>query len=129
MVNAVTYILENDATVASLCGTNAEGDKTKVYPVVVPSSEKAPYIAVRQAGKEMEAKNCGHKYTIEVMCYETSYDRCATLSAAIKTALETQSAATVNGVAFSYLFQVNETDDFVKGDHDLYVKVSTFEGQ
>ena len=129
MVNAVTYILENNATVASLCGTNLAGSKTKVYPVVVPSTEKAPYIAVRQSGKSSSGKNCGDIFTIEVISYETSYDRVAALNAAIITALEAQASGTVNGVTFAYLNQINEVDDFVKGDHDLYAKISTFEGQ
>lgn len=128
MVNAVTYILENNATVASLCGTNLAGAKTKVYPVVVPSSEKSPYIAVRQSGKTTLGKNCGDVYTIEVISYETSYDRVKALNDAVVSALEAQAAGTVNGYAFSYLNQINEVDDFVKGDHDLYAKISTFEG-
>lgn len=128
MVNAVTYILENNVTVASLCGTNAAGDKTKVYPVVVPSSEKAPYIAVRQSGRVSAGKNCGDVFTIEVISYETSYDRVTALNAAVISALEAQASATVNGVTFGYLNQVNEVDDFVKGDHDLFAKISTFEG-
>ena len=128
MVNAVTYILENNSTVVTLCGTNLAATKTKVYPVVVPSSEKPPYIAVRQSGKTSAGRGCGYIFTIEVMCYETSYDRVAALSAAIKTALEGQASATVNGVSFAYLTQINESDDFVKGDHDLFAKISTYEG-
>lgn len=129
MINAVTYILENNNTVKNLVGTRSRGTDYKVFPVVVPSSEEAPYIVARQTGKVSAGKSCGYVYTIDVISYATSYDEVNALNAAVISALEGQAVATVNGVTFGYLNQVNESDDFVKGDHDLYAKISTFEGQ
>jgi hypothetical protein len=129
MINAITYILENNATIQGLVGTRSRGTDYKVFPVVVPSSEEAPYIAVRQTGKLSAGKNCGHIYTVDVISYATSYDSVNALNAAVISALEGQASATINGYTFGYLNQTNESDDFVKGDHDLYAKISTFEGQ
>jgi len=128
MIKAVTYILENNATVQGLVGLRASSASDyKVFPVVVPQSEKAPYIAVRLSGKSSLGKGCGYNYTVEVASYHTSYDDVTTLNAAVITALTGQARGTVNGVAFGALNFSNESDDFAK-DHGLYAKVTTFEG-
>lgn len=127
MVKAITYILENDATVVTLCGLNAEGTKTKVYPVVVPNSEKSPYIAVRQIGKVEVGKECDYNYSIQVSSYHTTYDGVTALSAAVIAALKAQGSATVNGVSLAFVNYSNEIDEFDL-EHSLYVKIATFDG-
>jgi len=127
MIKAVTYILENNSTVQGIVGLRSAGTDYKVFPVVVPQSEKAPYIAVRLSGKTSLGKDCGYTYTVEVVSYHTSYDDVTTLNAAVISALTGQAGATVNGVAFGALNFSNESDDFVK-DHGLYAKVTSFEG-
>ena len=129
MVNAVTYILDNNATVQGLVGLRSTGGSDyKVFPVVVFESEKAPYIVVRQSGKVSLGKSCGHTYTIDVICYAGSYDAVKALSAACITALEAQTSGTINGYAFGYLNATNEIDGEYVRDFNLYTRVSTFEG-
>lgn len=129
MIKAVTYILDNDTTVKSLVGPRSGATTDyKVFPVVVPATEKPPYIAVRLTGKTSAGPGCGYIYTVQVVCYETSYDRVTALNDAIVSALTAQASGTVNGVTYSYINFINESDDFVKDGHELYVKVSTFEG-
>lgn len=125
MVNAVTYILENDSTIQSLIGQNKSGSKTKVYPVVVPETEKAPYIVCRVAGRVREGKDCDSRYQIEVISYANSYDDLNAINDAIITALESEPGGTINGVSFSFAVFNTEMDGFEK-DHDLYSKMSTF---
>ena len=129
MVNAATYILENNSTIQGLVGVRAGGTDYKVFPVVVFESEKAPYIVVRQSGRTSLGENCGSTFNIDVISYAGSYDAVNTLSAAIKTALEGQAAnSNLNGIDFGSLYMINEVDgDFVK-DHLLYSKIQTFEG-
>jgi hypothetical protein len=129
MVNAVTYILDNNATVQSLVGLR-DGATTdyKVFPVVVFESEKAPYIVVKQSGKVRTAKSCPPNYTIDVISYAGSYDAVNALNDACVSALEAQTAATVNGFTFSYLNVVNEVDGEYIREHNLYSKIATFEG-
>lgn len=131
MVKVVTYILGNNATVQGLLGNKAQTQTDiyyKVYPVVAPQTETAPYIAVRMTGKVPFGKNnCGNTYTINVVSYAKSYDEVTTLNDAVITAITSTSGATINGQAFSYLNLTNESDDFVL-EHRLYAKVTTFEG-
>lgn len=130
MVKAVTYILGNNATVQGLLGNKAQTYTStyyKVYPVVAPSSEKAPYIAVRLTGKVVVARSCDYNYTVTVACYHNSYDDVTALSDAVIAAIEGQASGTVNGMGFGFLNVTNEQDDYVK-EHNLYAKVLTFEG-
>ena len=129
MVNAFTYILENSSSVQALVGLRVGGSASdyKVFPVVVFESETAPYIVVRLSGRSPLAKGCGYNYSVDVICYATSYDAVNALSAACKTAIEATASATINGVDFGSAFLVNEADgDYLK-EHGLYSKISTYE--
>jgi hypothetical protein len=131
MVKAITYILENDATVQGLVGTKSQDAVDayhKIYPVVAPSTETAPYCAVRLIGRTTVAKGCDDVYQINVASYALSYDAATTLNEAVRSAIEATAAATINGVAFGYANAVNEADDYVK-EHNLYAKITTFEAQ
>lgn len=126
MIKAITYILENDSNVASLVGNNAANDKTKVYPVVVPSSEKAPYIAVRMTSRSLLAKGCSFLYGFEVICYANSYDDVSEIEDVVTTCLTGYTPGNVNGFTIGRINFTNESDDFVK-EHNLFVKVLSFE--
>lgn len=129
MVKAVTYILENNSTVQGLVGLRSNGTDYKVYPVMVPQSEKEPYIVVRQGGKVPKCKGGdSFDYTVEVLSYAISYDAVTTLAAAVKSALEGQATATVNGVAWGYVNFTNELDSFSADHGNLFVKIQTYEG-
>jgi len=130
MVKAVTYILENDSTVQGLVGLNAANDKYKVYPVVVPQSEKEGYVVVRQSGRVKTGKGCNTwDYTIEVLSYHPSYDDATDLGNAVISALEAQIPASVNGVAWASIWLTNEVDSFSADHGNSYVKLATFNGQ
>lgn len=128
MVNAITYILENNATVQGLVGVRtSSATDYKVFPVVVFESETAPYVVVRLSGRTPMGKNCGYVYSVDVISYATSYDAVNALSAANKTAIEGTASATINSVVFRSAYLVNEVDgDFIK-EFGLYSKISTFE--
>lgn len=126
MLKAVTYILENNAGVQAIVGNNSSGTKHKIYPVVAPESESAPYCICRIAGKVKSGKNCGYIWTIEVASYHTSYDDVTLLNDAVIIALESENQGMVNSEDFGWANLVNENDDFNK-DHDLYTKIATFE--
>ncbi len=129
MVNAVTYILDNNTTVKSLVGLRSGATTDyKVFPVVVFESEKAPYIVVRQSGRVSTAKNCGSTYTVDVISYANSYDAVNALSEACKVAIEAQTSTTVNGVSYGFMNMVNEVDGEFVREHLLYSKVATYEG-
>lgn len=130
MVNAITYILANNSTVQGLVGNKNESQTDtyyKVYPVVAPYGEKAPYIAVRQTGKVEACKNGGYTYTVQIVSYATSYDDVTTLNDAIISAISSQANGTVNGFDFGFVNITNEQDDYVK-EHSLYAKILTVEG-
>lgn len=125
MMNAVISILENDASVQSVIGQNALGSKYKIYPVVAPETERAPYCVCRIFSKEEGAKDCGYIWTFEVSTYATSYDTVTTINEYVIDALKSESPGVINGDDFGWALFDNEVDDFEK-DHDLYVKRTTF---
>lgn len=130
MVKVVTYILGNNATIQGLVGAKAEpqtDDYYKIYPVVAPTTETAPYIVVRLASKARLARDCDFNFGVQVVSYAKSYDAVTTLNDAVISTLEGQAAGTINGQAFGYLNFINEQDDYVK-EHSLYAKITTFEG-
>lgn len=126
MINAITYILNNDATLISLLGNNKADTKTKVYPVIAPETEKAPYCSCRVASKTRLAKNCSFNFSIEINVFATSYDDLYDISEAIIDILESTASGTYNGDAFASATFTNEYDNFSK-DHDLYYKTLTFD--
>jgi len=131
MLNAVNYILENNATVQTLVGSKTvEGLESyhKIYPVVAPAEEKDSYCVCRVSGKAETSKGCDtYEYLIDVASYATSYDNVTTLNAAVISALTVQASGSVNTVDFSYLNFVNEVDGY-DVDRRLFIKITTFNG-
>lgn len=125
---AITYILANDATVASLVGNNTADDKVKVYPVVVPESEKAPYVVVTVLGRTVASKGCSDQWNIQVVCYHTISDDCVALHEACRDALLGTAAATINGYEFSFVNFSTESDGFIR-EGNLYYKIAVYDGQ
>lgn len=126
MLKAITYILENDPTIQSIVGSNSTASKHKIYPVVVPESEKAPYCVARVSGREMMGKNCSYKWNIEVTSYHTSYDYLDDLNEAVINAILNESAGTINNENFGFAVLISEIDGY-NSDHSLYMKATTFE--
>jgi hypothetical protein len=135
MIKAITYILENDATVQSLVGANSRDDKHKVYPVIAPITEKGPYIIVTLLSKSRVAKHCGFQYAISVTSYHETYDGSIQLNNAVIRAIENTASGNINGVDFSYMTFTDERDEYtvdrigITHEHPLYAKVSIFTGQ
>jgi Protein of unknown function (DUF3168) len=127
MIKVVNYILENDSTVQSLVGDNSRDDKHKVYPVVAPQSETAPYIVTRIVAGNKLGKGCGMGYQVLVSVVVNDYDTLDTLTAAVTTALEGQARGTILGVDFGSLTYNTESDDYDK-EHNLYIKQTVFDG-
>jgi hypothetical protein len=135
MVNAVTYILENDPTVQSLVGGNSRSSKHKVFPVITPMSEVEPYIVVRLLSKTPLGNGCGFLYNIAVISYHTSYDDVTVLNRAIIDAIVGYPSGIVNGVDYGRLTFASESDEpfsvdriAITHEHPLYIKATTFTG-
>lgn len=127
MVEAVTYILENHATVQGLVGGDASGEQHKIFPVVAFNDTTAPYVIVTQVGQVTGGKNCDYTYTIQMTSYAKSYDAVTALNLAVIDAVTGQASGSVNGQQFGFLNVVNSVDGFDK-EQMLYAKVTTFEG-
>jgi|SRR5690348_11578896 len=126
MLNAVNYILENNATVQSLVGIDSSTEQHKVFPVVSFEGEKEPYIVTSIAGRQRLGKGCSWTYQINVSSYAKSYDAVTVLNEAVIEALEGQDAGMVNGYEIANPSFMNESDGFDK-DRLCYVKNSVFE--
>jgi len=125
MVKAATYILENDNGIQELIGGKSHGNNHKVYPVVVPESEKAPYIVVRVVGRQHAGKGCDDSFQILVVSYANSYDNVTEINEEVISVLES-SRGNFNGIDIGYFILSNESDDYVK-EHSLYAKMTTFD--
>ncbi len=128
MIKAVNYILNNDAPLSALVGRNLADTKTKVYPVIAPNPELAPYIVTSVQGTEVMTKGCADKLTIQVVSYAKGYDEVVDISAAARTALTEQQAGTINGYVFSFVNFINEVDGPYDINNSLYTRISIFEG-
>lgn len=127
MIKAVTSILNNDATIQALIGLNSEGVKTKVYPVVVPNSEKSPYITVTLTSKTYLAKGCSYSYGFQVNCWDVNYDKAIEIADAVTSVLTGCGSGSVNGYNVSFINFTSESDTFDK-DYNLFGKIVSFEG-
>lgn len=129
MIKGVINILITDTGVQALVGLNAAGDKRKVYPVVCPQDEKAPYIAVRQTGMDLAAKGYADwNFQFAVVSYATSYDDCFALDMAVLNSF-INVTGTYENIVVSYINPVTLGVDGYTQDHGgLYFKTSTFSG-
>lgn len=126
MIQAVTYILETDATFQSLVGLNVAGTKYKAYPVIAPQNEKAPYAVCRMTSMVLKYKGRSvFDCEFLVSSYDINYDDVYAIDNAVVEAL-VPIRGTYNGVQIDYLEHVGTTDDFVETFSGLYVKNSTF---
>jgi hypothetical protein len=132
MVKGITHILKSNSTVQGLIGQNEVGDKYKVYPVVCPFPEKAPYLVVIQTGKvPIDCKGSQADtfiYTYDVYSFSENYDTTVTINQAVIDALAILTRATHNSVVFDEVRFTNEREGYDK-DYHLYAKISSFEAQ
>jgi hypothetical protein len=133
MVKAITYILANDATVATLVGQNAAADAVKVYPVIATQTESLPLVTVWQVGRSPEfcrgQRPTTFNYSYEVHVYAGDYDVAGAIAEAVIDAIETAViSSAINGVNFTdRIRNTNSKDgDYIK-EYKAYWKILTFE--
>jgi len=126
MLNAVNYILENDATIQGLVGEDSSTEQHKIYPVVSFQGESEPYIITSVVGRQRLGKDCSWTYQINVSSYAKSYDDVTVLNEAVIEALEGHAPGVVNGYDIATPSFMNEADGFDK-DRICYVKNAVFE--
>lgn len=134
MVKALTYILANDATVASLVGDNGAANTAKVYPVIATQAERYPFVVVRQAARLPEfcrgQRPTTFNYTYDVAIVAKDYDELDALQEAVIDAIEDASvSATINGVRFTdRIRNTNAFDAEYIEKYECYERVLTFAG-
>lgn len=129
MLKGLIAILTADAGVQALVGQNEETVKYKVYPVIAPSTEKAPYITLTLAGGSRAAKGCGREHNFNVVSVAESYDAVDALDNAVITAYEDAAAGTYEGVPVDMINEVSVSVDSFSLDHKVYIRQSTFSCQ
>jgi hypothetical protein len=126
MLKGLIAILTADAGVQDLVGQNEEATKYKVYPVVAPSGEKAPYITASLAGGARSGKDCGRQFNFVVVSVATSYDDVDALDNAVIDAFDSMTAGTYEDVYVAFVVEVSLSVDGFNLDHQLYTRQSTF---
>jgi hypothetical protein len=134
MVKAITYILVNDATVASLVGDNREADTAKVYPVIATQTEKYPFVVVRQSSRVPEycrgQRPSTFNYTYDVIIVAKDYDELEALQTAVIDAIENQAiSSTINGVRFTdRIRNTNSEDGEYIEQYECHQRILSFAG-
>lgn len=133
MVKAITYILVNDSTVASLVGDNGAANTAKVYPVIATQSEKYPFVVVSQAARTPEfcrgQRPTTFNYRYEVAIVARDYDDIDALQDAVIDAIENKAInAAINGVTFTdRIRNTNSFDAEYLEKYECYQRVLIFE--
>jgi len=129
MTSGIIEILKGNTGVQGLVGTNQDGGKYKVYPMVAPQGEKQPYIVVektsnstRSMGKEIHSTLDYPTYN--VLCYAKNFRTTEELHEACRAALDNTSPFTTV-CTFARIWLVTDVDRF-SNDLDLYVHVATY---
>jgi hypothetical protein len=129
MIQGVTYILENDATFGSIVGLNKAGTKYKVYPVVTPQDEEAPYAVVLLTGKspfgQCKDASITYEYSFDVYSYHKNFEQVVTLDEAVMDALDGLSG-TYNSIVFQSIRFNTARDEPFSVDYKLFSRVSSF---
>lgn len=132
MVKGITHILKNNATVQGLIGQNARGDKYKVFPVVCPTPDVAPYLVVKMTGRTpIDCKGGAATtfiYSYDVYSFHHNYDTAVTIAEAVEDALAIPDGGTYNSVVFDDIRYTNRSEGYDK-EFSLYAQISSFEAQ
>lgn len=130
MIQGPIHILKNDSVVQTLVGENKAEDKCKVYPMICPQPEKAPYLVLEETAYAPEACKEGRATTyngsFNVLVYAESYDDLIPIVNAVIDALDKKSDVTANGVTFSEILYVTRVDKYAD-DRKMFVKVVSFD--
>ncbi len=135
MTPAIVAILIADSNVQTLVGQNKEGDKYKVYPVIVPEGESHPYIAVRTNSRPPEEckaqRPSAFMPSATVFCYAQTYEDVLALEAAVIDAIDHKTSGSYGNTNVSNLRYIDTSDAFVKTSdgQGLYVRQPQFEAQ
>lgn len=121
--------MDNDAGFQAIAGRNNAGTKYKVYPVIAPAREVAPYSAVRQISHVGQLCSIGRATSFDdvyaVASYHKNYEQCIEIDNAVVDALAEKSG-TFNGVVFDQIRHQNSFDTDYEEERELYVRISTF---
>lgn len=132
MVKGVTHILKNNSTVQGLIGQNARGDKYKVFPVVCPTPDVAPYLVVKMTGRApIDCKGGAATtfiYSYDVYAFDRNYDTVVSIAEAVESALALSDGGTHNGVVFDEIRYTNRSEGYDK-EFGLFAQISSFEAQ
>lgn len=137
MTHALVEWLVNNAQVKQVVGLNGDGDTHKVYPVMVPQGEKAPYVCVRVTS--VQPQQCKGEATLEevdtvqVDCYHNSYHEAYLLYRVVRDVLDGHEFTASDGTKLEAVFDnardatATEMNDL--GKRDMWGIVSIYTAQ
>lgn len=132
MIAGIIEILTENIDIQTKVGqkSNTPGEY-KVYPVVSPQTEKAPYITVNQTGRNALCKgSSASNYSFDVWCTNINYEDSKELGDAVLEVLNGHSFLTDVGYAFSHINMVNQREVFEKIEEGvLNINIVSFECQ
>lgn len=129
MTQGITHILKNDTAIQGIVGQNKAGVKYKVYPVVCPQPEEAPYSVVVQTARtpfgQCKGSNDTFEYSFDVVSYHKNFEQVVTLDNAVIDALVGESGLH-NGVTFQEIRFENSRDGNFSNEYGLFSRISSF---
>jgi hypothetical protein len=131
MIQGIIQILKDSTVVVSAVGQNEDGNKPKVYPVVCPQKEEAPYITVHETSKPpircKGTRPTDYNFTANVICYADSYEKVNRMADAVESSVDS-TKGTFAGVTFKDLRYETRQDAF-DNEAGLYLKIVQLAGQ
>lgn len=110
MTHGIVEILRGNNSIQSIVGTaTADSSTYKAFAVLVPQTEKPPFIACRVVN--VEPTECKDQQsneevdTIQIDCYHYSYEECYELYRVVRSVLDNYSGTLSDGTQIDVQFQ------------------------
>ena|SRR5690349_3654644 len=116
MITGISEILTDNATVTALVGMNTRENKPKIYWVVCPDAEKAPYVILSLLGNNPNNKDDSSTLDdtrFAAFIYTNNPEEAEEISEAIRAALELKNV-TAGGKLYYRIRYVSENDGYDK---------------
>lgn len=128
MTHGIVQVLNGDSTIQSLVGGNYASDSYKVFAVLVPDTEKPPFVVCRVSSVSVDkckgTISDEETDTIQIDCYAGSYEDTYILYRAVRSVLDNKTTTLSDGtelyIQFSTARDFSAVEMLEVGKRDVY---------
>lgn len=132
MIAGIIEILTENAGIQALVGEKSgTPGEYKVYPVVAPQGQSAPYMTVNQTTRAAMCKGSTESsYNFDVWSAHKNYEESKAMGDAVISVLDGTESTTDAGYNFSFINMTNQREAFEKVEEGvLHINIVSFECQ